>query len=765
MLHGLLLYSQNRAIDAESGDGLPFCTIVSKHNPDIYTVSDINGNFNLAHTVAGDTIIIRYIGYDTLEAIFLPNKEYRLYPATSILKEAVIIADDGPAIALIKKVLKRRNDHNILNLDYYQCRIYSRNTIGFDTSADSLDIKQFGEIFRYPASLFISESIIERQYERKQKMYEKVITSKMSGLRDEKFVILPEDVQSLNFYRDYISIFNKDFVNPISPLSWLKYHFNLDKVYEEANDTLYKIDYWPRNSGYNCFKGMIIISANDWAVQKITMKNTFMDLYPFVLYQEYWRVNNQWFPYKFITEVKLPSAFGKEHPFLVKQTNIFDKITFLPIPIEPSKINKTEYQTGALPSIDSMRMMPLNRQDSTAYVFGDVLLRSGPSGYILQNMQLILNGQLPIGPLAIDMLSIYRKNLFEGNRFGLSVHSSMKLMPHLGLEAYFAYGTHDNALKYGGSVAWYFDKLRTSNIKYTWNKDVEGNRLFRFRNQWFNQYYSNLFVELDKHEFSYFKTSASHSIKLATTRETIDPYFEYDFKGINPGESGEYINSEISASYQYIKGRQINFFNTYFIVRNPSYPIFNVSVKSGLKGIAGGNFSYGAIEANFNKIFRWAIIGNTSLTIQGGFIMGRPPIFKLFNAPGARILSMTISTPYSLQTMPPNHYFSTRYLHIFLQQTIRRLYATKFSAPELFVSYNAGWGRLDNMSDHSGVTLKDYHDVFQEVGLGLNSCIRIPIADWFAFGINAGAYYNLNGGLPLEFGKNYNIKAGFGFLF
>lgn len=145
--------------------------------------------------------------------------------------------------------------------------------------------------------------------------------------------------------------------------------------------------------------------------------------------------------------------------------------------------------------------------------------------------------------------------------------------------------------------------------------------------------------------------------------------------------------------------------------------------------------------------------------------MGRPPIFKLFNAPGARILSMTISTPYSLQTMPPNHYFSTRYLHIFLQQAIRRLYATKFSAPELFVSYNAGWGRLDNMSDHIGVTLKDYHDVFQEVGLGLNSCIRIPIADWFAFGINAGAYYNLNGGLPLEFGKNYNIKAGFGFLF
>ena len=117
-------------------------------------------------------------------------------------------------------------------------------------------------------------------------------------------------------------------------------------------------------------------------------------------------------------------------------------------------------------------------------------------------MQLILNGQLPIGPLAIDMLSIYRKNLFEGNRFGLSVHSSMKLMPHLGLEAYFAYGTHDNALKYGGSVAWYFDKLRTSNIKYTWNKDVEGNRLFRFRNQWFNQYYSNLFVEIDKHEFN-----------------------------------------------------------------------------------------------------------------------------------------------------------------------------------------------------------------------------------------------------------------------
>ncbi len=757
--------SQNKVIDGINSDALPFCTIISKHNPDIYTVSDINGNFKLPAKSIGDTIIIRYVGYDTLITTLQAGKIFKLFPSAATLKEAVIVADDGPAIALIKKVLKRRQYHNILNLDYYQCRIYTRNTIGFDTNQDSVEIKQMNQVFRYPTSLFISESIIDRQYEKREKVYEKIIASDMSGLRDAEFTILPEDVQSLNFYKDYISIFNKDYINPISPLSWLKYHFNLDKVYTEGSDTLYKIDYWPRNIGFNCFKGMIIISDNDWAVQKITMMNSSVDLYPFVLYQEYKRTKNRWFPYKFITEVKFPSAFGKDYPFEMKQTNIFDDIAFQRLPLNAGKVNKAEYMEGPRFHLDSLRMMPLDRRDSTAYVFGDFLFQTGPSGYILRNMQFFINGQLPIGPVAIDLASLYSRNLHEKNRFGIGLVSSMKAMPHLGLEGYVAYGTLDKQWKYGGAIAWYFDKLRTSYLKYSWQSDIEGNLLFRFRNQWFNQYYSNLFSKVEKHELSYTLVKASHTMTLSAVRENIRPLFSYSFQGRSLGEGDNYLNNEISASYQYIKGRQVNFFNTYFITRNPIYPIINLRLTAGLKGPTDGNFEYGNIEANFNKIFRWAVIGNTNLTLQGGYTLGQPPIFKLFNAPGARTPSFTISTPYSFQTMPPNQYFSSKYFNIFVQQAIRRLFATRFSAPELFVSYNAGWGKLDRMDDHAGVLIQDYQKFFHEAGAGLNSIIRIPIADWFAFGINAGAYYNLKSNLPLKLGDNLAIKAGFGFLF
>lgn len=108
---------------------------------------------------------------------------------------------------------------------------------------------------------------------------------------------------------------------------------------------------------------------------------------------------------------------------------------------------------------------------------------------------------------------------------------------------------------------------------------------------------------------------------------------------------------------------------------------------------------------------------------------------------------------------------ANQYVHLFLEQVIRRLYTTRFSTPELFVGYNAGWGKLTTTGDHDGIVLKDYSSGYHEVGLGFNSLIRLPIYDWFAFGINFGGYYNLKNLSPIKLGENFVLKVGMGFLF
>ena len=757
--------AQSRIVDTETGEALPFSAVIGITDPAVVTISDINGYFKLSAKNIGDSILIRYVGFDTLRTIYSDSIEYKLIAAQNQLQEAVIKADDGPAIAIIKKVLKSRPDLSIVDIDFYQCRIYTKNVIGFDTNDDSISIKVIGGYKKYPSTFFIAESLVERQYEKRDKIFERVIAASAAGMKEAEFAVMPEDVQSLNFYRDYLNIYNKDYVNPISPLSWLKYHFNLDRVYEENGDTLYKIDYWPKSSRFNCFKGMMVISDKGWAVQKIRIENATNEIYPFILQQEYKSVAGQWFPFKFTADLQFPSAVDKNIPFLLTQTSVFDNVAFEPKALNASTSNKTIFDPNSGRSLDSLRLIPLEKTDSSAYVFGNHIYENTPVGYVLKNMQFFINYQIPIGPIAIEALNLYKSNLFEENRFGLSLLTSMKMMPHLQLGAYGAYGTKDKELKYGGSVAWHFDQLQTNSVKYQYQNDIESNHLFRFRNVWFDRYYSNLYSKVENHELSYRYQRAPNNFYLTFSRKSIDPFYNYMFQGQGGDNHSPYINSEASIQYNYYRGRQVNFFNTWYIVRNIAYPIINFNFSTGMKGLLDGEFSYQSMELNVNKVFRWALIGNTNITVQGGLQLGHPPIFKLFNAPGSRTGSFTLQAPNSFQTMPANQYFSSRFAHLFIEQTIGRLFVTKFSTPELYLSYNAGWGKLNNSGDHSEVMMKDYSKGFHEAGLGFNSLFRIPVYDWFAFGINVGAYYDLSNTSALELGQNFVVKIGFGFLY
>jgi len=757
---------QGRIVDAETLEALPFSAVMNLSKPEIMTISDINGYFTLPTKSIGDSILIRYVGYDTIRTIFTKDSVvYRLTASQNELKEAIITADDGPAIAVIKKVLKNRPNLSIVDIDFYQCRIYTKNIVGFNTNDDSISIKGLSATKKYPSTFFIAESLVERQYEKRDKVFERVIASSAAGLKDAEFAIMPEDVQSLNFYRDYLNIYNKDYINPISPLSWYKYHFNLDKVYEENGDTLYKIDYWPKSNRFNCFKGMMVISDKGWAVQKIRIENASNEIYPFILQQEYKTVAGQWFPLKFTANLLFPSAVDKDIPFKITQTSIFDNVSFEPKALNSNKSNKTIFDPNAGHNLDSLRFIPLEKTDSSAYIFGNYIYDETPIGYVLKNMNFFINYQIPVGPVAIEAFSLYRRNLFEENRFGLSLLTNMNMMPHLQFGAYGAYGSSDKEFKYGGSVAWHFDKLQTNSVKYSYQNDIESNHLFRFRNVWFDRYYSNLYNKIENHELSYRYQRAPNNFYLNFNRKTIDPLYNYVFQGHNGDDRSPFTNSEASLGYNYYNGRQVNFFNTWYIVRNISYPIININLNAGFKGLLNGEFEYQSLEVNINKVFRWTLIGNTNFTAQAGYMLGQPPIWKLFNAPASRTGSFTIQAPNSFQTMPANVFWSNKFAHLFVEQTIGKLFVTKFSMPELFLAYNAGWGKLDKANNHEGIVLRDYSNGFHEIGAGFNSLIRIPIYDWFAFGINVGGYYDLTSRAPLNLGENFVVKVGFGFLY
>lgn len=762
----VLCTGQSRVIDSYSREALPFATVYNIAKPHIMTTTDINGYFMMDTNCEGDSILLTYIGYDSLYTIYTgePTEIY-LNASDQDLEEVVIKAKDDPAIAVIKKVLKNRSQHNIENLPFYQTKIYNKLSIRFDTPKDSVKMDNPIDKQVLPSHFFITESLTNRQYEYKHKVYEQVVATEISGLDEANFAITADDVQNLHFYKDYIVVFNKDYLNPISPLSWLKYTFNLDRIYEENGDSMYLIHYWPKADRFNCFKGMMVISGNGWAVQKIKMQNAMGGVYPFLMYQEYSQIGSQWFPEKFILELTFPSAAGSEYPFKLNNISIFDSTTFEKKPLQSGQVNKVEMGTNVAHRLDGLRMIDLEDKEIDAYTFGNQVMRYTPLGFIARNMGHIINFELPVGPVAIDLLNLYKRNNFERNRMGLRLVSNRNTWPHLSLSAYAAWGTADQTFKYGGGFMWYFDRLRKHGIGYQYTDDIAENDLFRFRNTWYDRYFSNYFTASKSHSINFTSQIKSFAIKLEGRNQQIRPLYDYHFN-VLPTEDYENINlSEVNFSVEYSKGKQVNFFNTWYMVRDIAYPIIQLRINSGRDKISSPNFQYTAVDLAATKVFRWSLLGRTIVTVEGGYIAGEAPFFRLYNAPASLSGRLTLQVVNSFQTMPPNKYFGDRYFHFFTEHNFGYLYVTKFSSPELFIAYNVGWSALSNRSRHDYVEPVDYNKGFHEVGIGLNSIIRIPLQNWFAFGINAGGYYNTEGHKKPVLGDNFVLKLGLGFIF
>ena len=83
-----------------------------------------------------------------------------------------------------------------------------------------------------------------------------------------------ENIQSVGFYDDLISIDAKKYVNPISKGSKNKYIFVLESSFkDENNDSIFTISFRPyRNTNLNSLKGTLTINSDNWAIQNIKAK-------------------------------------------------------------------------------------------------------------------------------------------------------------------------------------------------------------------------------------------------------------------------------------------------------------------------------------------------------------------------------------------------------------------------------------------------------------------------------------------------------------
>ncbi|HQN98042.1 MAG TPA: carboxypeptidase-like regulatory domain-containing protein [Bacteroidales bacterium] len=218
-VHAQVLYTiSGKVVDARNGSPLAFVNI-QVNDKMIGTVSDIDGNFHFSSSQPIDKLQFSYIGYETLvlERSSLKQKITVKLRKTEIeLKEVTIYPGQNPALRIIRNAINNRKRNNIENLSGFSYNAYEKTV--FSIKADSLLLADTNSLdtnlrrlreFINRQHLLVIENYIDRQFQSPNKNIEKVVATKVSGLKDPIFVFCLANFNRVHFMKTFLALVAK----------------------------------------------------------------------------------------------------------------------------------------------------------------------------------------------------------------------------------------------------------------------------------------------------------------------------------------------------------------------------------------------------------------------------------------------------------------------------------------------------------------------------------------------------------------------------
>ena len=316
MLLALNGYSQSSSlftvIDFDTKEPVAFANII--FNDDVYsgTISDIDGVFHTPNTVK--KITISYVGYESkvIDISSLYSKIISIKQHISALDEVVIANSENPAHRIIRNAIRNKELNNPENLNSFTYKAYDKIIVdGEDMEVKEDTLNQLGKFFEQ-SYLFITETISKRKYLKPKFSEDSIIAIKTSGFKSPNFAFLANSIQPFSFYEEYITLFETDYLNPISKGSTKKYKFRLKEEYLRGKDTIFAISFEPKsNRNFEGLKGLIYINSNKYAVQSVDATTFNSGKIEVSIQQKYKLINQEyWFPEQLNFQINIGEKNG-----------------------------------------------------------------------------------------------------------------------------------------------------------------------------------------------------------------------------------------------------------------------------------------------------------------------------------------------------------------------------------------------------------------------------------------------------------------------
>ncbi|MCT4622546.1 MAG: DUF5686 and carboxypeptidase regulatory-like domain-containing protein, partial [Schleiferiaceae bacterium] len=336
--------------DKKTKETLPFVNI-TVNNSKLGTAADLDGKFQFSSTSEVKTLKFSYIGYEPLVIEINSNTkmplEVYLVEDDNELDQIELVAGENPAHEIIRKASKNRKKNNPEALETFAYTSYNKFIVTFkvDSAAAAIDTNWVNKStdsasFRVDSSgyelkeffdsqhLFLLESVSERKYSSSPKRNnEKVVASRVSGFQNPTFTLLATQMQSFSFYNDFITVLDKDYINPISGGSTSRYIFIIQDTVISGSDSTFVITYQPKlNSKFDGLTGVLYITSDGWALKNIIAKPDVEEGLGIEIQSKSEKIGDVWFPvqmnYDFVFYDSEDVDFGGAEPQGIGRTYV-----------------------------------------------------------------------------------------------------------------------------------------------------------------------------------------------------------------------------------------------------------------------------------------------------------------------------------------------------------------------------------------------------------------------------------------------------------
>lgn len=706
-------------IDKNTGEGVPFATIYIQGTK-LGNAADLNGNFTLNFPkFLRDSLVVQAVGYNKEIRLLSKDKnEYSFYielsRAENTLEEFVVHAGEDPAIVLLKQIIKHKPENNPDRTQNYKYEVYNKLEVDLERLSkhqfEKLPIpymKRFSFIYKNldTASektpflpFYFTETISNYYFQRKPKKEREFIkASQIKGLKNESVTkFMGSMYQNINSYDNFIPVFDKQFVSPISNQGLFYYKYKIKDTQSAYGHNIILVQFSPKRDGENCFFGDFWVVDSVFALQRISMevpKDANINWVNRVsVYQEFAPVKDSiWFCIKdkFIADFTAP--YGAKLPgFIGRKTTYYDHIVLDDTSVT-NVLNNPKYKEDVIVADgardksekywNTTRPDSLSKNEKAIYHMIDTL-ESLPIFTTYKNLiKFVASGVKEIGPIELGPYwNVYSSNPVEGQRFRFSMGTTPKLFKNIYLNGYVAYGTLDKVYKYNMNALWLLNRHPRMYLYGSYKHDIDlttsyydqnsgdniFSRLFRKSNiPWKIAFVNDAHVEFYKEYFSGF----SH--QLSIINRDYQPYAPLPSTAIFQDDEGKptthVVSTEVNVRLRFAYKEKFLEGNYYRVSLGSKYPIVELRYGLGLKKVLESNYEYNKITLSVSDEMKIAPLGSVYYNVFAGKYFGTLPYPLLEIHPGNEFLYYN---KYAFNMMDRYEFISDKYVGVNLEHNI-----------------------------------------------------------------------------------------------